>query len=338
MGSVQGRGKTWVVYGLKAGIGLGLLGLTVALNREQIAEVFQHGVSARGMAVGFALYLAGVFLAYGRWYLLVQALDLPLGFWASIRLGLIGTLFNLIIPGAVGGHFVKAAYLCRRQSRKTQAAASVAIDRILGLLGLFLLACVVGTLGWGRLEESTRRLVLVAWGAAGVVAALLAVAFLPVVFQPLATRLAGGRHPKLFLALSELAVMGGAYRRRMGVVVLSLLMACVTHVLNVLAFYVVSRSVLWEVPGLQEHFLIVPLVLFSTAIPLPMGALGVTENVSRGLFELVGHRGGAVAMMAFRVLQYGGGLIALGVYLREPQARESRATGAELAVAAAPRV
>jgi hypothetical protein len=54
-----------------------------------------------------------------------------------------------VIPGAVGGDVIKAAYLCRMQpDRKPQAVASMVLDRILGLLGLFLLAGIAGAASW----------------------------------------------------------------------------------------------------------------------------------------------------------------------------------------------
>ena len=52
-------------------------------------------------------------------------------------LGFIGVVFNLVIPGAVGGDLIKAAYLVRMHIKKTQAIASMVIDRIVGLLALF---------------------------------------------------------------------------------------------------------------------------------------------------------------------------------------------------------
>ena len=59
----------------------------------------------------------------------------------------------------------------------------------------------------------------------------------------------------------------------------------------------------------------VPLTLFSMAVPLPFGALGLSEEVGQQLFKLVGHPSGALAMMGFRVLMYAGGLVGACVYL-----------------------
>jgi hypothetical protein len=51
------------------------------------------------------------------------------------------------------------------------------------------------------------------------------------------------------------------------------------------------------------------------AVPLPFGALGLSEGVSDQLFKLVGHPSGALAMMGFRVLMYGSAVIGIAVYV-----------------------
>ena len=70
---------------------------------------------------------------------------------------------------------------------------------------------------------------------------------------------------------------------------------------------------------LGEHYLMVPLTLFTMVIPIPFGALGVSEEVGKHLGDLVGHPNGALAMLSFRVLMYACGLIAACVYLANIQ-------------------
>lgn len=316
-------------YVVRLGLGLGLLALAVWANWGQMVEVMERRPNLGLFGLGFALYLAGAVLAFVRWYFLVRALDLPFTIRAALRLGFIGTLFNMVIPGAVGGDFVKAAYLIRElKQRKTQAAASVAIDRVIGLLGLFILALIAGALGWGSLAPEVRRLVGLAVALTLITCAVMLVAFTPVLYRPLARRLTG--RPRLAHLLHELAVMGSSYSRRRDVVFGTIVMATATHVLNVLGFYALGRALFPEVPGMAEHFLIVPLVLFSTAIPLPFGALGVAENVSQMLFKLTGYDGGLLSMMAFHVVQYIGSFLSLFVYLANlRQVRTLQAEAAE---------
>lgn len=300
-------------------LALGLLAVAVRTNRAQLREVFDRRPDFALFGLGLAAYLAGVLLAFLRWFLLVRAVDLPFRLRDALRLGFIGSLFNFVIPGAIGGDFVKAAYLCREQKRTTRPVASVIVDRLAGLEGLFLLALVAGTLGWGRLEPSVRRLVTAAAIATAATTAVLVIAFLP--------RRDAGRSRRR----AELAAVGDAYRARFPIVLLSVAMGFLTHVLNVVAFYAVSRAVIPGVPSLIDHFLIVPLVLFTTAIPLPFGALGVTEQVSSRLFRLADSSGGAVGMMAFRLLQLVGAMIGGAVYLANAaQVRELTHAAAHL--------
>jgi hypothetical protein len=70
---------------------------------------------------------------------------------------------------------------------------------------------------------------------------------------------------------------------------------------------------------LAEHFLMAPLTLFSMAVPLPFGALGLSEGVADQLFKLVKHPSGFLAMMGFRVVMYGGALVGAIVYLAKLQ-------------------
>jgi hypothetical protein len=111
--------------------------------------------------------------------------------------------------------------------------------------------------------------------------------------------------------------MSRTYRGRLDVVAQALALAVCNHGLNVVAFYLVGRMLYGdEMPTtLGQHFLMVPLTLFTMATPIPFGALGLTEEVGEQLLKLVGHPSGALAMIGFRVLMYGSGLVGLCVYL-----------------------
>jgi hypothetical protein len=76
---------------------------------------------------------------------------------------MVGSFFDLTMPSSNGGDIVKAAYLSNYlgSGYKTKAVMSVAFDRVLGLIGLFLLASIVSILGWQFLEKLPARNLLV---------------------------------------------------------------------------------------------------------------------------------------------------------------------------------
>jgi uncharacterized membrane protein YbhN (UPF0104 family) len=295
-------------------VAFGLLGWVIYGNREKIREVFQKPVDYRYFAIGLGLYLTALLVTFARWHQLVRAQGLTFSVRDAVRLGFIGNVFNLVIPGAVGGDVIKAAFLCRMQpDKKPQAVASMILDRILGLLGLFTLAAVAGAVAWWSADRDVRILIGLIWAALAAGFLGLAVVFSPSLYRPL-NRLVAGRG-KLERIVRELEAIGLAYRARLGLVLGMLGAAVLVHGLYVLAFYSASCALFEDLPTLAQHYLMVPMALFTTAVPLPFGALGLSEQISGQLFQMVHHADGAIAMMAFRILMYGSGAVSALVYL-----------------------
>jgi uncharacterized protein (TIRG00374 family) len=292
------------------------LGLVLWQNREKIRGVFAHPLDLRLLGLGVLIFQCSLIITYVRWYILVRVIEPRFTLRSTILLGFIGYVFNLVIPGAVGGDFIKAAYLVRMHIKKTQAIASMVIDRILGLLGLFVLAALAGTVAWSLATPEVRKLILAAWTATVLSFLVLAAIFTQAITR-LFPRLAGSGHGRLGGIMTELREMSTTYRRRLDVVFVALVLSVIGHTLNVVAFYLIGKMLFptGMTTTLAQHFLMVPLTLFTMVVPLPFGALGVSEEVGDQLGGLVGHPSGALAMMGFRVLMYACGLIGACVYL-----------------------
>jgi glycosyltransferase 2 family protein len=306
--------RALVINGVLVVVAFSLLGWVIWQKRDSIHKVLSRDLDPWVIALAFAIYLAGLMLTFVRWRWLVRVIDPSFRLRDAFLLGFIGNVYNLVIPGAVGGDLIKAAFLIRMRINSTKAIASMVLDRILGMLGLFILAGVAGALAWPVAGSVARGLIACVW-------AFLAAGFLGLtaIFTQALTRrypglLAG--HGRIALILNELKTVSETYRKRIDVVFGSLAMSTINHSCNVVAFYTVSRTMFpVGLPSLAKHFLMAPLTLFTTAVPLPFGALGLTEKVSDELFGLVSHPDGALAMMGFRVLMYAGAVVSVGVYL-----------------------
>ena len=171
----------------------------------------------------------------------------------------------------------------------------------------------MGALNWARVPPSVHRVIVLVWLVwSGVTLGLLAV-LTPALFRPLERRFAGRRRlGKLFAELHEISV---AYRDRKLSVAAGLMISTMSHGLYALAFHTVSMALLPDPPGLSANLLMVPLVLFSTVVPLPFGALGLSEQVSDDLFRLLGHPAGALAMLGYRLVSLAVTGVSVGVYV-----------------------
>lgn len=306
--------KSLVVNSALVFLAFFLLGIVVWKERDRIGEVFERKLDFRLLALAMAVYVVGLTLTFVRWFLLVRAIEPHFRFRTALVLGFIGNVFNLVIPGAVSGDLIKAAYLVRMHIKKTQAIASMVIDRIMGLLGLFVLATLAGGFAWSRSSGDVRTLIIIAWlitaGSCFVLFAIFA-RLVSRIFPGLKT----GRTP-ISVLMAELNEMSTTYSNRPGLVAGALLLSMFIHSLNVIAFFLVGTMLFPEMTTtLAQHFLMVPLTLFTMVVPLPFGALGLSEGISDQLFRLTAHPSGALALMGFRVLMFGSGLIGACVYL-----------------------
>jgi glycosyltransferase 2 family protein len=282
-------------------------------------------------AVAAAVTLAAVLLTQVRWFVLVRAQDLPFTIGQALRLGMIAFFFNSILPGSVGGDVVKAAGLARQQSRRTVAVATVIMDRIIALWGLVWFVAMLGSAFWamGMLEGGSagpaKFIVQVAVGV--VLASVVVWLLLGLLPADRAERFAGRleRLPKVGGPAGEFWRAVWMYRCRQKSVAAALLLSWMCHVGFVVAFYSFAH-VLWDVemgdvPGLAQHFLIVPIGLVIQAAPLFPGGAGIGEAGFGGLYKLFGcpSANGVLASLVKRVTEWGVGLGSfLFLMLRRP--------------------
>jgi uncharacterized protein (TIRG00374 family) len=87
-------------------------------------------------------------MAY-RWLVLLRPVsaDSRLPFWGVLRVFFISTFVGTFLPASIGGDAVRAIGLSRHNVHLADAAASVLLDRLLGTVGILLLAAAAALYG-----------------------------------------------------------------------------------------------------------------------------------------------------------------------------------------------
>jgi hypothetical protein len=279
---------------------------------------------------GLCIYLVAVLITLIRWYFLVRAQDLPFTLPDALRIGFIGIFFNTFLPGAVGGDIIKAAALAREQDRRTVAVATVIMDRVIALWGLFWFVAVLGSVFWlvGGLEgeASERSKFVVSMALTTVAISLVVWLLLGLLPDRRAARFAGRLEhiPRIGGSVAELWRAVWMYRQRQKIVFGVLALSWIGHVGFVLAFYCCTYA-LWSeelgpVPSLAQHFLLVPIGLVAQAvIPTPGGA-GAGEYSFGKLYHYfagaAAESNGVLGSLVQRVITWLVGLFGYLVYLR----------------------
>ena len=285
----------------KFGISAGLLGYVVVKAQQDASfAVLRDQPKHWGLLLlACLLLLASATVSFYRWFLLVRALDLPFRVRDALRLGFLGYLLNFVSLGSVGGDLFKAVFMAREQhGHRTEAVATVIIDRLLGLYCLML----VGTLGvlFVELPASVKPIAdgTLICTAIGTVCVLLLM--VPAVTGSAIERRAE-QAPLIGGLLHRLVRAIRMYRNKYTVLGLSLILGSLIHGLTVLSLFCVAAGLPGEHPTLAQHFVIVPLGMVTGILPLPLGALGAVENVMDYLYvQIAGSNMGVIVTFGYR--------------------------------------
>ncbi|MER3440060.1 MAG: hypothetical protein C4296_01615 [Gemmataceae bacterium] len=267
-------------------VGLALIAGLFWWYRDELSEIISQQFEWPWLAASVLVYFPSLLLTFYRWCLLVRAQELPFSTWHGFKLGFLGYLFSQVLPGSVTGDVVKAGMLARDQSRRTLAVATVIMDRIVGLFGLFLLAALLGVLFWHLVHDHTvlRILVIMVWLLAGFASlCLAALAFLPVPVEPIAKWVSRLRFAGGFLV--EMMRACQLYRWHFRTVILALALSMVGHAGFVLSFYFSARAVPGPTPPLEAHYVFIPIGAVAQSVPLTPGNLGINEGVFNSLYQ-----------------------------------------------------
>ncbi len=306
---------------LRLGIGIGLL---VYLVESKVVDprVFARLISSWPISVlAIALLLVDLVLMAWRLCCLFRARGMPLAFVSSFELTALSSFFASFLPGRAGGDVAKVFYASRENSgRRTEIVTILLFDRALGLFSLLLLPLLLAPFFPGLLRVVAVRISLL---TVALLAVAMLAAFLVCLFSPaLVDRLMGGplrRLPGRELVLRSLGTVA-AYRRSpwilagaLGISLADNLMAIGTLALGLL---VVSPA------SLEAKLLVmVPMGEIVNSLPLTPGGLGVGETAFNAFFSIAGLRGGAEALLCWRVWNALTGLLGLFFYLRGVRVR-----------------
>lgn len=304
--------KKLIINLLKFGVSFGIIAYLVvqARGNEAFATLHEQPKHWSLLVAAWALILAGLMLTMVRWHLLVRALELPFRLKDAFRLGFLGYLLNFVSLGSVGGDLFKAIFIAHEhRGRRPEAVATVVVDRVIGLYSMFLVAtaAIVANQLWHASVPEVRVISRVtifgaAVGAIGIVM-LLVPGFTSGALSEFLTGL-----PKVGHVIGKLIGAVRMYRRRPGVLLVALLMSVVVHSMTTIGIYLIARGLPGETPSIGQHFLVVPLALVASALPLPLMGLGAFEAVIEFLYQnlpspvAVGTGTGLIVALGYRVV------------------------------------
>lgn len=244
------------------------------------------------------------FLGVIRWHWLLQAQNIHIKLGRTLQLTLIGGFFNIALPGAISGDFVKAFYVGKEvKGQRARAFGSILFDRIVGLSALVLvsagaIACRFQT----YLHSPLFSAIQVLMG----IAAVCVLAFYTYLF------LVREHHDPLLRAFKKLEkhfsktasltrIYEGIrhYHHHRWTVLKVLLISGLIHLTVGWACLQYARALGDSQVELISLYVVVPLGLLITAIPIAPAGVGTGNVAFLYFFNLVGSARGADVFSLF---------------------------------------
>lgn len=266
---------------------------------------------ALGMVLVGPVYLIAAF----RWWLLLRARGLEVTYRNAFRLNMVGCFFNYCMPGSTGGDLVRAVYVAKGTNRRPDAVMTVIIDRVVGLLGLIILAGIAGLF---VKDARVGPVMLLIWSMAGV--AVVGSAFY---FSRRLRQLTGldwllTRLLKPGSILGKIEQAASAYTEHKGVVTVSIGLSLVVHLLIALAGTAAGYALDIKTPiGLM--LAVIPVLILVASLPISYQGFGFMEVLAIRLLATPGLANAnqiVVMLLLIRLYQVCYSLIGSGYLLR----------------------
>jgi len=303
-------------------------------RRRDMEQAVRHA-SVAWLAAGVLCYGAVEVMGGLRWYLLLRVQGFRLSWRRATSIFLIGLFLMTFTPGLIGGDAARMLYLIREApERKADAILVVAMDRLMGLISLILLAALVVLFRYRWLAMSPAAswleyvTLLILAGAAGTLVLSVLVARLPWLSML-------ENHPAVGAKLREIGQTFRAYRRHWPRMIQAFLNTIVAHMFYFITFYCAARALgAFDGPGgkplrgFWDVFCIMPIVNTLTALPISLAGIGIRESLFQvllkdlcGVASGVGAATGSLGFVMRAVWSLPGGVLLLRYRASERRTR-----------------
>lgn len=268
-------------------------------------------VSPGAFALSLPLMGMTVFLGVVRWRMALQAVGLPLPLGRATSISMVAQCFNSFLLGSTGGDLLKAYYAAREtRHQKTEAVVTVFVDRLIGLFAMLVFACVMVPWNWSLLADHHSLA-----GVAAVVAAMTAACGVVVILAFWGGVSRGFPRARVWLRklpkgelLERSLDACRVYGRKPGFLIKAFAVSMVLNAFCVLQVMAVAYGLNLRIP-VEALFLIVPMIICISALPITPSGLGLRENLFVQMLAVAPLSVEPAKALALSLLTYAGFLI-----------------------------
>lgn len=277
---------------LRLGVGVAIIVyLFYKMDMHGLATVLRESLHQwPWLFCGVMLCLIGLLIGIARWKIILDGRGLHMSWARVFCVFFIGQFFNAFLFGSTGGDLARAFYAVKEtHHKKTEAVATVLIDRMIGLIILNLIAFVmlVARAGFyiNHWVMHVPALIMLAMNVMTAVGLVILFNMHHLNNWPWLQRFT--LHPVFGPQIKRMLISIYLYRRKQSVLIKTALLSLAIHLLIVVECYCLGRSFQIHL-GLIAYLTVIPTIMAIAALPITPGGLGIREGLSVALFSALG--------------------------------------------------
>ncbi|MBI1937713.1 MAG: flippase-like domain-containing protein [Ignavibacteriales bacterium] len=241
-----------------------------------------------------------------RWWLLLRTVQINFSYSKAFKLTWIGYFFSLGLPGSISGDVVKGYYVFKddKSNSKTNILMALLIDRFIGMSSLIFISFIilVFNLGFFSQQPETKTFAWIISGLFFGTALLYLLVFMKFnngkdPFLKIISKLPASEFfIKLYYALK-------IYRDEKQILFRALFLSLLDQAGNLFVFYQITSLFGVADISLANLFMVIPLGLITTVIPLAPVGIGVGHAAFDSLYSMIGYSNGADVFNLFVTLE-----------------------------------
>ncbi len=278
---------------IRGGVSIALILFVLWRFQDRLTLVGEKLTSANiwWVLVGVILFWTAMLINAFKWWTLLRAQNIAVPFFAMANFTFVGFFFNNILPANIGGDIMRGYGLARYTERSAGAAASVMLDRLIGL-SAYMSVAAISALAVVFLTDRTDLWPLAAVAVLALLALMtIAIFLISRRISKLVSRLLHrGVLERVAQIWDALAAAFELYRFQYRTLAFAYLIGLTGIATTSMVNYVLSLALGGGIP-LIDMFLFTPLIALVLIIPISIGGIGLSQVAYPFFYGLVGVSG-----------------------------------------------
>lgn len=290
--------KNALKIALRLAVAVGAFG--VLLGSQDLGQLWKiiSGISLWSLAAATGFFMFASLLMAVRWSMLLRSQSIEIGLWAIVRVNFLGLFYNNFLFSSIGGDLLRAWYITHHTKKRVEAAFSVIVDRICGLVVILLMALsVLGFLSYDKVASEPE--VAAEQGGSGVVGMLLEkwpilagfvgimiVLGVVLIFHPKSRPFVLRFWEKALNAKTRVFSAIKLYLKSPFTLLAAVILTVMSQGITIYALFLMGNSL--GIPiALKYYFVVFPIGWLVSSLPVTPGGIGILELGVVALFMVL---------------------------------------------------